>query len=40
MRKAKRGVRDVTYPRKAFKETLKMLTWENIKFKLLAKLLY
>ncbi|MEM3873115.1 MAG: coenzyme F420-0:L-glutamate ligase, partial [Nitrososphaeria archaeon] len=36
--RSERGVKDVTYPRKALREALKMLTWENIKFKLLSKL--
>ncbi|MEM1661186.1 MAG: coenzyme F420-0:L-glutamate ligase [Candidatus Bathyarchaeia archaeon] len=36
--KSEKGIKSVTYPRKAIREALKMLTKENFKFKLLSKL--
>ncbi len=36
--KSEKGIKDVLYPRKAFREVLRMLIWENIKFKLISKL--
>jgi len=36
--RSEKGVANVTYPMKAFREALRMLAWENIKFKLLSKL--
>ncbi|MEM3891679.1 MAG: coenzyme F420-0:L-glutamate ligase [Nitrososphaerales archaeon] len=37
--KSELGIKDVLYPRKMFREALKMLLWENIKFKFTYKLL-
>jgi len=36
--KSEEGVIDVIYPREIFEKALRMLTWENIKFKLISKL--
>jgi coenzyme F420-0:L-glutamate ligase/coenzyme F420-1:gamma-L-glutamate ligase len=37
--KSEEGIRDVIYPREVFKKALRTIIWENIKFKIISKIL-
>lgn len=36
--KSERGIKDIAYSRKVFREALKAVIWESIKFKMVSKL--